>query len=60
MSGSEDCVCKSNIKRVEYFKINDSRIELRCSICNGLVNWWGEHPRPVKRGWSKQDCEAMR
>jgi hypothetical protein len=63
MSSSEDCFCKTDgiwHKRIAYFKINGSRIELRCGNCNGLVNWWGEHPRPVKRGWSKQDCEAMR
>jgi hypothetical protein len=52
-------------KSVEYFKINGSRIELRCGNCNGLVNWWVEHPRtrnivPVKRGWSKEECESMR
>jgi hypothetical protein len=67
MSNSEDCVCnpddkwrKSNYKSAEYFKINGSRIELRCGNCNGLVNWWTEHPRPAKRGWSEEECEAMR
>jgi hypothetical protein len=70
MSSPEDCVCKTDgiwhrSKRMEYFKINGSRIELRCGNCNGLVNWWVENPRkrniiPVKRGWSEKECEAMR
>ena len=63
MSRSQDCICNRHMnssKPVEYFKINGSRIELRCGNCNGLVNWWVEHPRPVKRGWSEKECEAMR
>jgi predicted nucleic acid binding AN1-type Zn finger protein len=49
---------------MEYFTINGSRIELRCGNCNGLVNWWVEHPCkrniiPVRRGWSERECEAM-
>jgi hypothetical protein len=67
MSSPEDYFCKtdgvlqkSNSKRIVYFKINGSRIELRCSNCNGLVNWWVKHPRPVKRGWSEKESEAMR
>jgi hypothetical protein len=60
MSNSEDCICNSNSKRMEYFKIDGSRIELRWGNCNGLVNWLVEHPRPVKQRWSKQECEAMR
>jgi hypothetical protein len=67
MSRSEDCVCKTDgvwHKRMEYFTINGSRIELRCGNCNGLVNWWVEHPCkrniiPVRRGWSERECEAM-
>ena len=48
MSGTKDCNCNQHInssKPVGYFKINGSRIELRCGNCNGLVNWWVEHPR---------------
>jgi hypothetical protein len=68
MSSTKDCNCNERMngsKSVEYFKINGSRIELRCGNCNGLVNWWVEHPRtqnivPVKRGWSKEECESMR
>jgi hypothetical protein len=70
MSSTKDCNCNlrmngSKSKSVEYFKINASRIELRCGNCNGLVNWWVEHPRtrnivPVKRSWSKEECESMR
>ena len=62
MSRTEDCVCKTDgiwHNRMEYFKINDSRMELRCGNCNGLVNWWVEHPRPFERGWTKKGCEAM-
>jgi hypothetical protein len=63
MSRTEDCVCKTDgiwHKRIVYFKIYGSRIELRCGKCNGLVKWWAEHPRPVKRAWSKKESEAMR
>ena len=68
MSSTKDCNCNQHMnssKPVGYFKINGSRIELRCGNCNGLVNWWVEHPRtrnivPVKRGWSKEECESMR
>jgi hypothetical protein len=72
MSNSEDRICKSDGKwsdtdseRIEYLKINGSRIELRCGKCNGLVNWWVEHLNkrniiPVKGGWSDKECEAMR
>jgi hypothetical protein len=68
MFTTRDCNCNHRVARskpVEYFKINGSRIELRCSSCNGLVNWWVEHPRtqnivPIKRGWSKEECESMR
>jgi hypothetical protein len=68
MSSTKDCSCNLRMngsKSVEYFKINGSRIELRCGNCNGLVNWWVEHPRtrnivPVKRGWFKEECESMR
>jgi hypothetical protein len=62
MSTTRDCNCNQCIassKPVEYFKINGSRIELRCGNCNGLVNWWVEHPRtrnivPVKRGGGRK------
>jgi hypothetical protein len=68
MSNPEDCFCKTDgvwHKRMEYFMINGSRIELRCCNCNGLVNWWMEHPRtrniiPAKRGWSDEDRRVMR
>jgi len=50
---------------MEFFKISDSRIELRCSRCHGLMGWWDEQPRtkkimPWKRAWSEEECLAMR
>jgi hypothetical protein len=62
MSNPEDCFCKTDgvwHKRMEYFMINGSRIELRCGNCNGLVNWWMEHPRPAKRERSEKEYETM-
>ena len=68
MTSNKDCNCSQRMnssKPVEYFKINGSRIELRCGKCNGLVNWWVKHPRtrnivPTKRRWSKEERESMR
>jgi hypothetical protein len=68
MSGTEDCICNrrnSKSKPMEYFKINGSRIELRCGKCNGLVTWWDERScskkiLPVNRAWSDEECQSMR
>ena len=50
---------------IEFFKISDSRTELRCSRCHGLMGWWDEPSRtkkimPFKRAWSEEECLAMR
>ena len=53
-------------RTIEFFKISDSRTELRCSRCKGLMGWWDEGPSrtkkimPFKRGWSEEECLAMR
>jgi hypothetical protein len=71
MSRSEDCVCKlgakwrkSSSKQTKYFKINGSRIELRCGKCNGLLTWWMDSTNtkkivPAKRGWSEEERRSM-
>ncbi|HZA68543.1 MAG TPA: hypothetical protein VE548_02510 [Nitrososphaeraceae archaeon] len=46
----DDCTCDRwtvNSKTVEL-KISDSRTELRCSRCHGLIGWWDEPPRTKK------------
>jgi hypothetical protein len=72
VSSSEDCVCKpdgkwlkSNSKLTKYFKINGSRIELRCGKCNGLLTWWMDSTNtkkivPAKRVWSEEERRSMR
>ncbi|MDQ4073016.1 MAG: hypothetical protein M3162_01790 [Thermoproteota archaeon] len=52
-------------KTIEFFKISNSRTELRCSRCHGLMGWWDEPPRtrkitPCKREWSHEECLALR
>jgi hypothetical protein len=45
------------------FEINDYRIELRCSICKGLIKWWLDEPErmvPLKRAWSYEESSEMR
>jgi hypothetical protein len=65
---TEDCTCNRSLtdsKTIEFFRISNSRVELRCSRCHGLMGWWDELPRtkkimPFKREWSKEECLAMR
>jgi hypothetical protein len=65
---TEDCTCNRwtvNSKMVEFVKISDSRTELRCSRCHGLIGWWDEpsHVKkiiPLKRAWTEEECLAMR
>jgi hypothetical protein len=66
MSRSEDCVCKPDgANRIEYYKINGSRIELRCGKCNRLVTWWMDRPSTKKtvsqkRKWFEKERRSMR
>jgi hypothetical protein len=53
------------MKTIDFFKISDSRTELRCSRCRGLMGWWDEPSRakkimPFKRAWSEEECLAMK
>jgi hypothetical protein len=66
MSWTEEwCICNRGMtssKAIE-FKINGSRIELRCKTCTGLVGWWHGRTKkimPFKRIWSDEECQAMR
>jgi hypothetical protein len=40
--------------------MNDSRIDLKCIECNGLMGWWHRRSKmitPLKRKWSQSECE---
>jgi hypothetical protein len=60
-----DCNCNHKITDFDLieFKINDSRIDLQCIECNGLMGWWHRHSEkimPLKRKWSQLEREEMR
>lgn len=65
---TENCTCSrrlSGSKQIGFVKISDSRTELRCGRCRGLIGWWDEQPRtrkimPFKRAWSEEERLAMR
>ena len=65
MRRNKECDCRrgiTNYKSVE-FVINDSKLELRCIICDGLIGWWNGPTKkivPLKRQWSEDECLAMR
>jgi hypothetical protein len=62
------CIC--NTRRTYekiIFQITDYRIELRCSICKGLIRWWDDDEpdrtrkvMPFKRTWSYEERLDMR
>jgi hypothetical protein len=64
-TGEEECTCDeeiTNSKSIEFIII-DSRIELRCHKCNGIISWWHESTekiRPFRLTWSKEERFAMR
>jgi hypothetical protein len=68
MHWTDGCICNrstTDYKLTEFFKKSGSRLELRCSKCNGLMGWWDEpsHAKkimPSKREWSEDECMAMR
>jgi hypothetical protein len=68
MHWTDNCICSrwmTNSKTIDFFKISDSRTELRCSRCRGLMGWWDEPSRakkimPLKRTWNEEECLAMR
>jgi hypothetical protein len=53
----------TSLKSVK-FEIIDSKIELKCTICNGIVGCWDEpvhiERMPFKRKWSEEECRDMR
>jgi hypothetical protein len=65
---TENCICHtwtSNSKIIEFVKISNSRTELRCGRCHGLVGWWDEPVSnkkimPLKREWTEEECLTMR
>lgn len=61
------CRCNEEITKSNRFefKIEDSKIELRCHRCTGLVAWLNVSPKankimPSKRAWSHEERLAMR
>jgi hypothetical protein len=63
----KECNCSPGITSIRSVKINiiDSRIELECTKCSGIVDWWEEpaHNRkimPFKRKWSEEERWNMR
>lgn len=67
MPWSEACICNRgmiNSKTVEFFKITDSRTELRCARCKVPMDWWDEPSRAKKNTnkapWSQEECLSMR
>ena len=57
MHWTEDCICSrwmTKSKTIGFFKISDSRTELRCSRCHGLMGWW-DGPRIDKNHGNKEE-----
>ncbi len=67
MPRSKVCRCNGEITNSNTFefKIDDSKIELRCRRYSGLVAWWNVFRKankimPSKRTWSHEERLAMR
>ena len=65
----KNCDCNrwefGSSKTIEFFKISESRTELRCSRCKGLMGWWDEPSKakkivPVKREWSYEERLSLK
>ena len=65
----KNCDCNrwefDSSKTIEFFKISESRTELRCSRCKGLMGWWDEPSKakkivPVKREWSYEESLSLK
>lgn len=41
------CSCPKGASLIiETFKVSDTRVDLRCKRCNGLVGWWDDDANP--------------
>ena len=65
MRRNKESVCNRGITNSESvkFEINESSLELKCIICDGLIGWWDGPAKklvPLKRKWSEDECLAMR
>lgn len=65
----KNCDCSrwefDSSKTIEFFKISESRTELRCSRCKGLMGWWDKPSKtkkivPVKREWSYEERLSLK
>lgn len=65
MRRSKECDCNRGITNFDSvkFEINDTSLELKCTICDGLIGWWDRPAKkivPLKRKWSEEERLAMR
>lgn len=65
----KNCDCNrwefDSSKTIEFFKISQSRTEIRCIRCKGLMGWWDEPSKakkivPVKREWSYEERLSLK
>ena len=64
MRRNKECKCNHRIINFRHvkFKIDGSRIKLKCTKCKHLIGWWHiqtEKIMPIKRAWSKEECLTM-
>ena len=63
---NNDCTCdRRKNKMLEFFKISNSRTEIRCADCKGLIGWWDDkvetHKIIVpKRNWTPEELEELK
>ncbi len=65
MRRNKECGCNRSNTSYESvkFEINESSLELKCIIYNGLIGWWDGPTKkimPLKRTWSEEESLAMR
>lgn len=62
---NEDCICdRRKFKGITPVKITETRTELRCVDCHGLIGWWDEVPKtkkliPPKRDWTEKELQEL-
>jgi hypothetical protein len=66
MGHAKECNCDHGITnfRSVKFEISGSRILLKCTECNGIVDWWEQSSTkklmPFKQEWSPEERLVMR
>lgn len=65
MKFNNDCICdRRKQKNIEPYKISETRTELRCRDCKGLMGWWDEPPKTKKiivpkRDWTEDELKEL-